>query len=195
MKYPIKLETILTQAAHDLHVSLDIKDIDSVVNDLSIFQQHGYEVPEWIQAWIQLAKKNPVLTGQEHYKMRKPFIWPDPSEAEIQNHIKSEAYDKNETRKLNHAIHAANCFSPSAKEDCAYMIAARMLWNPAGSDAGGSLAPEWHFTSDSNTSLDDSYNFRLLVKILLRETNFWQDGLKPNAWKIPKLQSIPLCSD
>lgn len=189
-KYPMKLEVILTQACHDLHVSQSVNDVKDVVADLQIFEEHKYQIPEWLNAWIKLSMKNPILTGEEHYKMRKPYMFPDPTQSEKDRFSKSEAYDRRETQKVQHAINAANCFSPDAKQDCAFMIAARMLWNPLGGDAGGSLATEWHCSSDYNASLEEPYNYRLLVKILRRETQFWHDGMKPNAWKVPKLQPM-----
>ena len=187
-KYPMKLELRLTQACHDLHVSESILDVQAVVSDLEIFEEHNYKIPEWLDAWIQLSMKNPILTGQEQYKMRLSNMFPDPSELEDPADIKSFANEKHETQKLQHAIHYANCFSPSAKEDCAFMIAARMLWNPSG--GGGALAFEWHCGLDYYISLDERNNFNLLVKILRRETEFWHDDMKPNSWKIPKLQPM-----
>lgn len=192
MEYPTKLEVILTQACIDLHNSQSSTDVDLVINNLKYFEQSNFALPEWLMAWIDITKKNPHLTAEEYYKRPKINSFPGFTESCDKSFAEMQAYEINQLKKLDIAVKMAKCDREPALRNCAYMIASRMLENSFGSDCefGGELGFEWHCGLDFDDSLYNPNNFKLMVKILLRETAFWHSDVKSSTKKEVKLQPM-----
>lgn len=176
MKYPVKLQTTLTLACIDLHNARSKADVESVLDSLEEFDQLNHPVPEWMLAWIVATLQHPLLTAQEHLKLPKP---PSPFAGMGPKHHQPDR-EKIEQKRLQDAIHEAGCDDPVPKKMAAIMIADRLLSNASGSsdEYGGGLGYEWHCKATDSGALSDSRNYALMVEILQRETDFWQDGVK-----------------
>lgn len=185
MQYPSKLEVILTQACVDLHHAQNSADVDLVIHNLIVFEQSNCELPEWLKAWIDITKKNPHLTAEEHYKLPEIDLCSGLSKISEQRAAAYKVIEINQLKKLNIAINMADCDTETALRNCAYMIASRMLKNPFGSDCehGGELGYEWHCKIDFDDSLSNPRNFKVLVNILRRETAFWHFDVKATSRK------------
>lgn len=185
MKYPDKLESTLTQACIDLHHARNLADVESVLTALEEFDQLKLPLPEWMMAWIVQTMQNPLMTAEENFKRPQPR---DPfGVRKINNRIDRQL---SEQQKLERAISKADCDRHVAMRNAAFMIASRMLLNDTGAydELKGGLGYEWHSNTTDSQSLADPSNFEVLVEILRRETNFWQDGIKARGLSGKKTQ-------